>query len=157
MHRAIKDHLEDYLSGRADTVSLREIEDHLAACNDCRAEVDLLREHGHLLRRLFRPPGEFEPAPGFYARVMDRIESQARASVWSAFLEPAFTRRLVYASLTLLLLLGGLMMSSENQPALSSPNSPEVILAEEPTPSDFGVSQQHDRDVVLVNLATYQE
>ncbi len=158
MHQPIRERLEDYLSGMGDPGKLRAVEDHMASCRRCREAMQELRRHSRFLKAL-RPPDDLEPVPGFYARVMDRIESQRTASFWSAFLEPAFARRLAYASLTLLILLGTLMITgrSTDTPApANQPYVPEAILAEEPVAPYIGDDLEHDREVVLVNLATYQ-
>ena len=153
MHQLIRERLEEYLSGMKDTGRVREIEDHLATCEQCRQAVDDMRRQSELLKVL-RSPAEMEPAPGFYARVIDRIESQKTTSVWDALLEPALARRIAYASLTLLVLLGTLAVSVDREEDMVA-SSPEMILAEEPIMPPFGVDQQRDRDVVLVNLTTY--
>jgi hypothetical protein len=107
-----------------------------------------------------RPAGEAEPSPGFYARVLDRIELQRVPSIWELFLEPVFGRRLVYASVTLALILGTLVVTSGTRPtatpAYSNYYSPEAILAAEPVSQYMGDDIEHDRSVVFVNLATYR-
>ena len=154
MHQPIRERLEEYLSGMIDTGGIREIEDHLASCEQCRNAVDEMRRQSELLKVL-RPPDEIEPAPGFYARVIDRIESQKTPSVWNALLEPALARRIAYASLILLVLMGTLAVSVDREEDMVA-SSPEVILSEEPVMPPFGVDQQRDRDAVLVNLTTYE-
>ena len=154
MHQPIRERLEEYLSGMTDTGGVREIEDHLASCEQCRNAVDEMRRQSELLKVL-RPPDEIEPAPGFYARVIDRIESQKTPSVWNALLEPALARRIAYASLTLLVLMGALAVSVDREEDVGA-SPAEIILAEESVTPPFGVDQQRDRDAVLVNLATYE-
>lgn len=109
------------------------------------------------LLRLLRPEGEVVPSPGFYARVMNRIESQSKTSIWSIFSDSLFARRLSYASLTFLVLLGTYFVSTteSNQPLAAS--TPEAILAGDEQPQPVGRDPQRDRAVVLVNLASYQE
>ena len=158
MHQPIKDCLEGYLSGMEDPDSVREIEEHLASCARCRRVVEQMRHQSELLKVL-RAPEEVSPTPGFYAKVVERIESQRIPSVWAAFLEPAFAKRLAYASFALLLVLGTLMIAGLSEPAITAsdhPYSPEVILAEKPVSPHIGDDVQHDRDVVLVNLATFE-
>jgi hypothetical protein len=65
-----------------------------------------------LFRRAFRT--EVEPDPGFYARVMNRIETQAKPSVWSLFAESMFAKRLAYASATFLVV--GVVFVSATEP-----------------------------------------
>jgi predicted anti-sigma-YlaC factor YlaD len=155
MHRLIKDRLEDQLKGAPETVP-PECEQHLKICEECREELNLMQEQSYLLQGL-RPAAEAaEPRPGFYARVMERVEAQQRASIWNVFLEPVFGRRLAAASMTLMLLLGGYLAFSEREPAWA-PDGPEAIMAVEEHSGDLGVDQERDRDTILVNLATYRE
>ncbi len=104
-----------------------------------------------------RADAEVEPDPGFYARVMNRIDTQSKTSIWSIFGDSLFARRLSYASLTFLVLLGTYFVSTTeaNQPLTAS--TPEAILAGEEQPQPVGQDPQRDRAVVLVNLASYQE
>ncbi len=158
MHQPIKDRLEDYLSGMADSASRQKIDEHLETCEHCRRAVEAMRQQSALLQAL-RPKDEADLAPGFYARVLDRIESQRIPSVWEVLREPAFGRRLAYASLSLLVLLGTLIVTSGNQDVVTSAYdyySPESILATESVSQYIGDDPQHDREVVLVNLATFR-
>lgn len=156
MHQPIQEGLEEYLSGNAASPRYREFEAHLSVCRTCRDEVAPLQEHAVLLRTL-RAPQDAEPRPGFYARVVDRIESQVRPSFWADFLEPAFARRLMYSSALLILLLGSYLFST-GVPAMDTTNSaPEAILASDEKGPDFGANPEQDREKVLVRLATYSE
>ena len=87
--------------------------------------------------------------------VTARIEAQSRPSFWSVFLEPAFGRRLMYASMTLVVLLGTYLISSESSEPLAVATTAEQYLVEE-NPA-VGANPQQDRDAVLVGLATYNE
>ena len=100
-----------------------------------------------LLLAELKAPDEVSPHAGFYARVMDRIESQRSKSIWSIFIEPLFGRRLVVASGLLMLILGA---------ALFVPGSE---FDEDVTPTSVSVTMaaDQDKDVVLGNLVTYQE
>lgn len=154
MQEPIRQRLEEYLSGM-DPSSRREYESLLARDQSARQEIDTMKEQAGLLRSLrAREEEELAPEPGFYARVMDRIESQRPLSVWEVFLQPVFARRLAYASLTLILVLGMLTARVRVEPAVMA-SSPEVILSERPVSRDLGLDRQHDREVVLVDLVSY--
>jgi hypothetical protein len=99
---------------------------------------------------------EIEPAAGFYARVMDRIDAQRPVSPWSVFLDSPFGRRLAFASLVLAVLMGTYLVSTEPASEFAVRDSGVVISQGESTPV-LGPDHQQDRDVVLVNLATYRE
>jgi predicted anti-sigma-YlaC factor YlaD len=149
MHQPIRDGLEAYLAGRDNP----QFSAHLAACEACRRTVSDMVQQNAMLRSLRIE--ESDPSPGFYARVMERVEAQKRQSMWYLFLEPLFFRRLVYASLTLLLVLSGFLYTAgpaEDQLAAA----PEAILAERETePPVLLVDQEQDRNAVLVQLTSY--
>jgi predicted anti-sigma-YlaC factor YlaD len=152
MHEPLKEQLEDYLQGRA----APEVHEHLANCTSCKWAVDEMMGQSSLLRSL-KNSREVEPPPGFYARVMSRIETQALPSIWNIFGDSMFAKRLTYASLTLLVLMATYIVSdhAEQQPLTTS--APEMIMAGDQKASAVGSDPQKDREAVLVNLATYEE
>jgi predicted anti-sigma-YlaC factor YlaD len=175
MHRLIRDHLEEVLTGdgmRPDHPAGK----HLAACEECRNEVSLMQGHGELLRS-WQSSAEVDPHPGFYARVMERIETQGPASIWNLFFDSVFGRRIAMASLALALLLGGYLVGSERMPvedtlASGAPSGDAVLTVPDvndsnrmiPAPmftgaADTGaaLASAPDQDSVLVNLVTYRE
>lgn len=172
MHRIIRDHLEEVLAGPGSGPK-HPAGEHLAACAECREQVAAMREQAAVLRQ-FHAESEPEPRPGFYARVMDRIEAQAPLSVWSLFFDSMFGRRIALASLALALLIGVYVISSEQMPdpeMAAVDSSPPAGLVTNLTPNgvtdlpqDFVFSGQPrqtsgapDQDAVLVNLVTYRE
>lgn len=164
MHDPIRDNLEEYLRGSRSRVP-QEFHRHLEACEDCASELQLYQMQAEMLRSL-RPASEVEPRPGFYARIMDRIETQRRSSIWSVLLEPAIGRRLAVACATLVVLLGTYFVATELSepmvavaPSIASapaPPIPDVIAPPAPVRSD-NAQQQRQRDAVLVNLASFHE
>jgi anti-sigma factor RsiW len=152
MHGMIRDHLEEVLAkpGLGEPA-------HLEECAECRDTVAAMREQAALLQTL-RAPQEMEPRPGFYARVMERIEAQGPGSIWNLFFESPFGRRLGVASMALALLLGVYIVTSERSedPFISSQPS-QVIAGEDQPGMVFTTDGIPDRDSVLVNLVTYQE
>ncbi len=115
-----------------------------------------MREQARLLHVL-APSRPMDPPAGFYARVLERVESERRPSFWDAFLEPAFGRRLLATSLMMVCLLGGLLALTEA--ATEGPTAmttPEAVMAAEHPPG-LGSNVDRDRETVLVSLATYRE
>jgi anti-sigma factor RsiW len=154
MHEPVKGNLEGYLRGGSWPAGT---EEHLSHCEECRKEVDAMRAQTALFRAL-KPSAEIEPAAGFYARVMNRIETQARPSPWSLFGESLFAKRLVYASATFLVLLGTVFVSSTQTGEDAVAGGPEVVLAGHYAPEPVSMDDpQKDREVILVNLATYEQ
>lgn len=154
MHQPVRDNLEDYLNRRSDALLEKTLlenkmpEDmaaHLAACAACANEFEQLKRQSDLLKTSLRVP-ECEPRPGFYARVMDRIERQPDNSIWAILLLPNFGRRIAIASAALVVVLGSYLVSSENR---SPAPAPQEISQESTLPQQ--------RDAVLVNLASYQQ
>lgn len=163
MDRHIRDNLEDYMRGAMEPGRLAEFERRLAASSDQeRREIAAFRQHAEMIREAYCVSEEALPAPGFYGRVIQRIQSQRSTSIWTAFLEPQFSRRLAFASLALLMLMSLTMLTTgpEEQVALDT-TAPayhvmDAMAEQEPVPV-FGENQEQDRNVILVNLATYQE
>ena len=107
---------------------------------------------------------EMEPRPGFYARVLERIEAQTPSSVFTLFFDSLFGRRIAMASLALALLLGVYVISSEQMadPQVASVDAlPQVTLVSDGVFADNAqprlVTSAPDQDAVLVNLVTYRE
>src|SRR5712671_1712142 len=126
MHREIRDHIEDVLRGGD---RLKPAREHLAHCDECRTEVQGMQEQTALIREL-RAPEDFaaDLRPGFYARVMERIEAEGPISIWNLFIESAFGRRIAVASLALALLIGVYVVTSERsaEDATIALQSPQV-------------------------------
>ena len=173
MHREIRHHIEDVLTGSqaGSRDTLNDAREHLAQCDECRTELQGMQEHTALIREL-RAPEDF-PAdlrPGFYARVMERIEAEGPISIWNLFIESAFGRRIAVASLALALLIGVYVVTSERSVedstiALESQQVPagQTIVAGEDAPAreitrvDQLETDQSSEDAVLANLVTYRE
>lgn len=130
--RGLRGQAEDVLAGRA------------IAAPECREEIAAMREQAAWIRSL-RAPADCEPKPGFYARVMERIDAQRAISAWILFFDSQLGRRLALASMTLAVCLGMYLVSSEQTPPAPVAR-PAVILAGSP-----------DKDAVLMNLVTYRE
>ena len=155
MHRVIQDGLEDFLAGTADSAGRARIESHLKECAECRKEVEAMREMSGLFASL-RSPDPPVPAPGFYARVSNRIEQQQPQSAWGLFLEPVFGKRLALASLMMLAMLGTMLISRETEEYAVGP-SPEMILAVEQDASAMDAGPAVDRDQMLFTLASHKQ
>jgi hypothetical protein len=168
MHREIRDHIEDVLRGRG---ALQPAREHLAQCDECRTEMQGMQEQTELIREL-RAPEDFaaDLRPGFYARVMERIEAEGPISIWNLFIESAFGRRIAVASLALALLIGVYVVTSERSAedatlALQSPqmSTEQIIVAGEDAPAreitrvDESQTDESSQDAVLANLVTYRE
>src|SRR6185295_18963542 len=114
MHQVIVDRLEDYLAGTSNIP--REFTAHLEACAECRTEVSEMQEIGAAFEALRSPAAEFTPAPDFYARLNTFIEDREARSLWRLFSwEPVFGRRVAFASLMALFVLGSFLVSRETE------------------------------------------
>ena len=149
MHRLIRDHLEVVLAERVGDAESAHLKAHVEGCDECRSEVEAMREQARMLRNL---RAEAEPRAGFYARVIERIETQGPLSIWNVVFDSPFGRRIAVASMALALILGLFLVSSEemeNRPAIAvvGEDQPGLMLTSSGPP---------DRDAVLVNLVTYR-
>jgi hypothetical protein len=153
MHRPVKDRLEEYLR-RTGTNGFEEVEAHLKACGECRRIVSAMEQQSVLLRAL-RAEEHVEPAPGFYGRVLRQIETSTKPSFWSVLLDPQFGRRLVYSTLTILLLLSTYIVSTEpgDEPIVAT--ATETLV--EGDSDQLGADPERDRDRVLVQLTSFGE
>lgn len=154
MHGLIREYLEEVLPGVPGKQVPVDVEQHLRGCSACRDELSGMRDQTSLLRTLHAPDLP-EPAPGFYARVLERIEARRTVSFWSAFLDPVFGRRLLATSLALMVLLGGYLAFTETSAA--PPATAVAVIAVQDHPPGLGQDRQRDRDTMLVTLATYHE
>jgi len=153
MHAVVKDSLEEYLSGTLTPVALRDIEAHLSTCEGCRKTLDGMQDLSALLGAL-QPEQAMEPPPGFYARVMQEVGGRKSAPSFAGFfsLDLAFGRRLVFASLLTLAVLGSYLVVSEA--GYAGGLSPEAVMAQQNSPS---FDSEHGQDNMLVTLAANDE
>jgi hypothetical protein len=151
MHDVIENGLEEYLGGQV----RRDFQAHLAECEECRVEVRQFEE----LSGMFHALRESEPIqsdPGFYFRVTQAIESQQQPTFWSIFsLDAVFGRRVAFASLMTLAIVGSFLVSSESGFENPSVNGPEDAMASH----DVSIPHESsvDRDRMLVTLASYRQ
>jgi len=144
MHQVILDRLEEYLAG---TLSSREFTAHLESCHECRTEVSEMQELSSALLAL-RGSDEIAPAAGFYARVSQRVEQERPRSFTSLFwLDPAFGKRVAFASVMTLAVLGSYLITRETEYSAGPPD-PEIIMAQH--------APAQDPDVMLATLASYE-
>jgi hypothetical protein len=160
MHDPIRENLEDFLTGSSRQMP-QEFQAHLEACDECANELRLLQTHSAMLRSL-QCDADIEARPGFYARVMERIEARGPLSIWAQLLEPGFGRRLAFASATLVVLLGTYLVTTEpgeNNSLASNPASVvyDATTAQLDVAGNDTLQHQRQRDAVLVNLASYHE
>jgi hypothetical protein len=131
--RGLRAQVEDVLAGKT------------SADSEFREEIAAMQEQAAWMRSL-RAPADCEPKPGFYARVMERIDAQRAISAWILFFDSQLGRCLALASMTLAVCAGMYLVSSEQATPPAPAARPPVILAGSP-----------DSDAVLMNLVTYRE
>ena len=153
MHAVVMNSLEEYLSGAVSPVVERQIEAHLHACDSCREEVHGMRDMAQLFGSL-RTEQVLDPAPGFYAGVMRQVEERKPAPSFAGMfaLDFVFGRRLVFASLMTLAVLGTFLATHEAQSPVGP--SPEAIMAQQESPAFDSAPAQ---DGMLVTLTAYEQ
>jgi anti-sigma factor RsiW len=152
MHAVMMDGLEEYLAGVLKPAAQREIEAHLNACETCREEIRSMQDISQLFVSL-RSEEVASPAPGFYAKVMDQVgERLAVPSLTNGFgLNLAWGRRLIFASLMTLAVLGSYLAVRESGYAAGP--SPEAVMAQQEAPAFDSAPAQ---DNMLVTLTAYE-
>jgi predicted anti-sigma-YlaC factor YlaD len=153
MHAVVMDSLEDYLSGTLEPEVEMSIEAHLRTCSSCREELRGIQDVSQLLFT-FRPAETVEPPSGFYAKVMEQVRVERPAPSFASLfaLDFAFGRRLVFASLLTLAVLGTYLVSRESLDPIGP--TPEAIMAQQESPA-FYSAPAHDN--MLVTLAAYEQ
>lgn len=153
MHGVIRERLEELLGSRP---MQPELTRHLAFCHECAAELETMRAQAKSLKQL-KAAEESEPAPGFYARVMQRIEEGRVYSIWTVFIDGPFGKWLAYGSLAIALVLGTWVIGTEREDGHLGPNHAvaKQVMSESPLPVTG--NEAHQRDVVLVNFASYSQ
>jgi len=153
MHAVLMDSLEEYLAGALEPATQRKIEAHLSTCKLCREEIHNMQDVSQLFVSL-RSEEVFEPSPGFYAGVRQQVgERRAAPSFAGLFaMDFAFGRRLVFASLLTLAVLGSYLVSSEIE--YQTGPSPEAVMAEQDSPT---FESAPARDNMLVTLTAYEQ
>jgi anti-sigma factor RsiW len=145
MHQVIVESLEEYIGGDLAPSTRRDFEAHLEACEECKREVNGMLELSGLFVSL-RSTEEIAPPPEFCAQVFARVSKQQTASFWTLFsLDATFGRRVVFASLMTLAVLGSFLVSREVAYS-PGPARPESVMAE----------QAASRDTMLVTLTSYE-
>jgi anti-sigma factor RsiW len=152
MHAVVVDSLEEYLAGVLGPATRRAVETHLKSCEMCREEVAGMTQVSLWIRTL-KAEEALAPAPGFYARVMQEVGVRKPIPTFSGLfsLDLAFGRRLAFACLLTLAVLGSYLVTRETgEPALMSP---EVIMAQQDAPA-FGATSAHE--AMLATLTSYE-
>jgi hypothetical protein len=150
MHGSIRNRLEDLLSAERPVAGSEDQAGHIASCAECASELEQFRSHNRMLRTL-RAPEDIEPAPGFYARVLQRIEERAKESVWVSLICSPISSRIAYASLTLALVAGSYFVAAETRDGHLG--SRVVAQAHYDAPVTGSTAEQ--RDAVLENFASH--
>src|ERR1700686_1737538 len=111
MHAVVMESLEEYLSGTLEPAADRDVGAHLSTCRRCREELAGMRNISELFVSL-QPEEPLEPAPGFYARVIQQVGERKAAPSFAGFfaLDLAFGRRLVLACLLTFAILGSYLV-----------------------------------------------
>jgi anti-sigma factor RsiW len=148
------ENLEEYLAGTLEPAEFREVETHLSTCGMCREEIRGMQDLAGLFGALRRDESEtWDIAPGFSAKVMELVGRRKPVPAFASLfaLDTAFGRRLVFASLLIVAVLGGYLVSHESQFPVGS--SPEAILAQQNAPGfETGLAENN----MLGTLTAYE-
>jgi len=146
MHAVIIDDLEGYLAGTLAVPSQRRFREHLETCGECSQEVRGMQEVDGLFACL-KEPAPIAPSASFVAQVMQDVAERPAPGSWNPFFDFAFGRRVVFASLVTLAVLGSWLVSRETAYAPLPPNPETVMADQENSPT---------ADRMLVTLTAYE-
>jgi hypothetical protein len=153
MHDEILNELEGYLSG--EPVS-RSFTRHLEVCPPCTREVDEMEQISESLHSFRLNETEaIAPPLGFYAKVARSIEAEQKSPLWGIFTpDLQFFRKVAFASLMLLAVLGSYLVSRESDYASS-------VASEQATLTEHNGAVVHqgpagDRQHMLGTLVAYE-
>jgi hypothetical protein len=152
MHEAILNELEGYLSG--DQVS-RSFTQHLEVCPPCAEEVCEMEEISFSLQSLrMEEPAAVQPSLGFYAKVARTIETEQKSPLWGLFApDLEFFRKVAFASLMLLAVMGSYLVSRESDFATATESEQAMLTEHNSTvPHESPADRQH----IMVTLAAYE-
>jgi anti-sigma factor RsiW len=152
MHAVVMENVEEFLAGTLEPVERRTIEAHLASCATCREELQQMEDVSLLFSSLSAHEMP-EPAPGFYARVMQQVSEQRVAPSWMNLfaLSPDSGRRLALACSVILVALGTFLVSNELR--YSAGPMPDAVMAEQSQPAFDSAPASEN---MLVTLANYE-
>ncbi len=147
MNRFVKEHLEEYLSGRLGGERLEQFERRLEQDPRSAAELAAMIDNASLFEAFDLPAGELSPvpSPGFYARVRRQIAEEEKTPFWEVFLEPFILRRVAVAACVWLFAVGAATLYRGGEPARS--HMAESILAKPPAVADYYVRLGSDLDM----------
>jgi anti-sigma factor RsiW len=143
--------LEDYLSGLLEPAERRRIDAHLHDCAHCSAEIDGFADVSRLFGALRSE--ECAPAPGFYARVTERIDASAAAPSFARLFafDLVLARRLAFSCMLMLAVLGSFLVSREV--TYRGSFTPEAVLSQDSAASSDKAPAQ---DNMLLTLTAYE-
>lgn len=152
MHSVVMENIEEFLAGTLEPAEHQALQAHLSSCELCREEVRGMQSVALLFGSL-RTEAAFEPAPGFYGRVMQRAEEAKPASFFAGIfaLDAIFGRKLVFSSLLTLGILGGYLISRESS-YMAGP-TPEAIMAQQ---TQAAFASAPGPESMLVTLTNYE-
>lgn len=137
MDRFIRSNLEEYLSGQMGGPAREEFRERLRQRPRDRKEIEEIQAISGLFQAFQGSPTErVGPSPGFYARVLARIETQRKPGLWETLFEPVVFRRVALASCAWLLTLlgaGVYDLSAEPYPQ----HMARAILSQPPESEDY--------------------
>jgi len=157
MDSFLQEHLEDYLDGRLNEQDFAEFERRLTEDSEAVARLALFQETSELFATLRVDPNEdVEPARGFYYRVKERIEAERGESFWSFLLQPMMVRRLAFAAMMWMVLLGSVAAFHDDTTSQSVELADSILKQQPPQQYDvrMGYNLAANRDSMLTLLAS---
>ena len=148
-HDIIAEEFEKHLSGSA----CQAFYDHLTACSECRTEVTEMEQLTSFVAELKCMEESAPPVPlGFYNHVANGIREQQGVGMWDLFsLSALFFRRMAFAALVVLAVMGGLL-ATRDESAVGVEDATAIMARHDA----FAAHEESaDRENLLVALVSY--
>jgi anti-sigma-K factor RskA len=138
--------LSDYIDGLLELGEQAQVENHLEACESCRALRDDLLQIVHFSRRL----PLHTPSSAVWSRIQSEIESRGRRIYWARIWQmgPAPAQIAVAAALLIAVASAALIFFRSNSsppPEQVTPNRPTAVQAKSPAPEIINIEELERR------------
>lgn len=162
MNEYVRDKVEDILDGSLNDNEREQVDALLENDPKTARELEELEETSEFFvetRAAVEESRSFEMDPAFFARVMQNVEEEREAPFWVAFLEPLFVKRLAFAALVWMAMLGSFVAIYDKPDLGRNERMAQQYLSGESADYHvhFGNNVNENRNSMMVMLAQHTD
>lgn len=162
MNEYVRDKIEKLLDGSLNDDERSQVQELLENDPNTAREIKELEETTEFFvdaRAAAEESASFDMDPAFFARVMQSVEEERQAPFWVAFLEPLFVKRLAFAALAWLAMLGSFVAIYDKPDLGRNERMAQHYISGEPAGRHvhFGNNVNENRNSMMVVLAQHSE